>query len=242
LQLNIDSGKTRPISIWQRSWSLGKNLFSSSVFAGFWGLIIVGGLIYGTYSYITVEKPVKNEDFPSGIVIQDYGEYDALETPNYSSKFDKARKRLQREISENLVVVDISEQKEYLFNKDGKLLSIYKVSTGSSDPVRTEVCVENDEGEEECEDEWDDRQMTPSVWKIRNKLSGEFAPLYGPRIMMLDKRVGETWMTTQVALHGTNQPDMLGVPSSLGCIYHKNVDIIELFEILEVGDYVVAVE
>jgi hypothetical protein len=171
----------------------------------------------------------------------------------YSQKFLKAKEMLGEEFGDYLVVVDISEQKEYIFDKEGELEKIYRVSTGS-DSVKVEVCgdeeveeslgvdEESDLGNEECHNEWVDRRMNPSVWKIRSKRSGDFGPTYGSRIMMMNKRVGNGWMLTQVALHGNRQENTIGIPVSLGCVYHKDADIIELYEMLEVGDYVVAIE
>ena len=59
---------------------------------------------------------------------------------------------------------------------------------------------------------------------------------------MMDRYVGGQWTETSVALHGTNEPEKIGTPFTLGCVYHNNADIIALFDILEIGTYVVAIE
>lgn len=161
----------------------------------------------------------------------------------YSQKFDKAIDLIgDIELTEYIVVVDISEQKEYIFTKDGTFIEVYKVSTGSSDMVPAEGEPECDDEDEDCEIEYVSKEMGPSVWIVRSKFDGPFSAFYGERVMMLNKRVGFSWVRTSVALHGTNRPDLLGTPWSLGCVYHENADIIELYELLEVGDFVVAIE
>ncbi len=207
-------------------------------------LVIVGS--YVIYRRFLGDHWSESRDFSLNMGLTSVYAIEDTVRIGYKEKFLHAKQQLDLELSQHLVVVDISEQKEYIFNKDGDILHIYRISTGRSDLFPVEVCdeVENDEGEEEevCEQELESRQMGPSVWKVASKAKGEFAPTYGPRIMMLHKRVNGNWVRTQVALHGTDQPNLLGMPTSLGCIYHENVDIIELFEILEVGDYVVAIE
>lgn len=161
----------------------------------------------------------------------------------YSQKFDKAFDMIDNiELTEYIVVVDISEQKEYIFTEDGTFVQVYKISTGSSDMVPAEGEQECDEDDEDCEIEHISRQMGPSVWRVRSKFDGPFSSFYGPRVMMLNKKTGSLWVGTSVALHGTNRPDLLGTPWSLGCVYHKNADIIELYELLDVGDLVIAIE
>lgn len=217
-------------------------------------IIIIGIIVYMIYKYLILPDIwLKNERLPLNMNLE-YFELNVEEIePNYSEKFDKALELLNTQLpnmqlSKYLVVVDISEQKEYIYDNSGNLLYRYKISTGS-DIVRAQQCENSQEevdGEiidrEQCSLDNISREMKPSVWKLSNKISGNLDPLYGPRIMMLDKRVGGNWVVTQVGLHGTNQPELLGSPESLGCIYHENADIIELFEILEVGDYVVAIE
>ncbi|MBN2100843.1 L,D-transpeptidase [Candidatus Dojkabacteria bacterium] len=161
-----------------------------------------------------------------------------VEPLSYTGKMDAAKEILgDLEFGDYLVVVDISEQREYVFSHEGKLFNLYKVSTGAG-----EVSVPC-EGEE-CDDdyEYQSRAMEESIWRVRSKLDGPFSDFYGPRVMMLDRKVGDGWIATNVALHGTNRPELLGTPWSLGCIYHDNADIIELFDILKVGDLVVVID
>ncbi len=45
-----------------------------------------------------------------------------------------------------------------------------------------------------------------------------------------------------IYIHGTNEEGLIGQPASQGCIRMKNTDIIELFEMVEVGTVVLIVD
>ncbi|WP_442887728.1 L,D-transpeptidase family protein [Congregicoccus parvus] len=45
-----------------------------------------------------------------------------------------------------------------------------------------------------------------------------------------------------VYIHGTNREDLLGTPASAGCVQMGNLDIVELFEQVRVGDPVLIVD
>lgn len=137
--------------------------------------------------------------------------------------------------SEFIVVIDISDQKEYVFDKSGLLNAIYTISTGSSEVV---VKAENDQGE--IVEVIEDRSMRESIWRVSYMREEGLPALYGPRLIEMDRYEAGTWIPTNVALHGTQEPESLGQPISLGCVYHKNADIIALYDKLEIGFYVVA--
>ncbi len=153
-------------------------------------------------------------------------------SPSYTTKFEKAKQMLgSRQVTTKyVVVVDISEQKDYIFTKDGKLSKTYRVSTGGGRTADGRF-VE------------DGRTMDQSVWKVVSKRNMvPTTTIYGPKLMNLDRLENGTWITTNVALHGTNDEESIGLPISLGCVYHKNADIIELFGMLEMGTLVVMID
>lgn len=45
-----------------------------------------------------------------------------------------------------------------------------------------------------------------------------------------------------IYLHGTNHEDKLGTPLSAGCVLLRNLDIIELYEEMRVGDFVLIID
>jgi len=46
-------------------------------------------------------------------------------------------------------------------------------------------------------------------------------------------------MERYIYIHGTNQEELLGHPASCGCIRMGNVDVIDLFDMVEIGERVV---
>ncbi len=189
------------------------------ILASFAGLYILNSYLYNKLSWHNVGSQAEID------IVEDSVQNSSVGLV-YQSKYDYAIDYLTSflgnvERSNYVVVVDISEQKEYVFDKLGSLISSYRVSTGQGGT---------------------DREMTKSLWRVASKIGYEVAPLYGSRMMMLDRYVSGVWIETNVALHGTNEPDRIGTPFSLGCVYHNNADIIALFDILEIGTYVVAIE
>lgn len=189
------------------------------ILASFAGLYILNAYLYNKLSW-------HNIAFQTDIGVVGDSIQDSSIGLTYQAKYDYAIDYLTSflgdvELSDYVVVVDISEQKEYVFDKLGSFISSYGVSTGQ---------------------EGTDREMTKSLWRVASKIGYEVAPLYGSRMMMLDRYVSGGWIETNVALHGTNEPDRIGTPFSLGCVYHNNADIIALFDILDIGTYVVAID
>jgi lipoprotein-anchoring transpeptidase ErfK/SrfK len=61
------------------------------------------------------------------------------------------------------------------------------------------------------------------------------------RILWLDGLDPENANTFDryIYIHGTNHEEMIGEPASHGCIRMRNADLVELFEVVEVGAPVV---
>jgi hypothetical protein len=73
---------------------------------------------------------------------------------------------------------------------------------------------------------------------IREKLSGYYAPAYGPRAFGLNAR--STVLTDWpgggfVGIHGTNQPQILPGRVSHGCVRMNNASIMRLFRLMPIG-------
>jgi lipoprotein-anchoring transpeptidase ErfK/SrfK len=56
---------------------------------------------------------------------------------------------------------------------------------------------------------------------------------YGPLFLRLDCPPGEG-----IGIHGTNEPELVGTKSSLGCVRMRNDDLLELAEHVRVGTHV----
>lgn len=213
--------------------------------AGMKGLMIITAVLLGItavlFAALVLFAPQWDRSSPTddGMVLSSIPSQEELpDEVSYVQKFDYALGKLDgiAEPSQYLVVVDISEQKEYVYSKDGELLYLYKVSTGAA-----AVRVADSPDDPDTDPEYQDRSMGESVWKVVSKRDSGLAALYGPRLMMMDRYVSGRWIETDVALHGTDEPENLGRPVSLGCVYHDNADIIQLYDLLPVGTLVVAI-
>lgn len=86
------------------------------------------------------------------------------------------------------------------------------------------------------------RVASGEIWSPdpRNPLSTSREDLILSRILWLEG-IEESNLTTKdrlIYIHGTNHEDKLGKPSSGGCIRMSNRDIIELFELVNIGTVV----
>jgi hypothetical protein len=159
---------------------------------------------------------------------------------SYDQKFDKAVSMLSEEgiedLGEYLIVVDESEQKEYVYRANGDLERTYKISMK---PKSLDGAEDTEEGSDDGMA--DDVPEVLNIWKVVSKVDSDLIPLYGARLIKMDRRSEGEWITSGIALHGTNTPEILGTPESIGCVYHSNVDIIALYELIDIGTYVVVI-
>jgi hypothetical protein len=117
------------------------------------------------------------------------------------------------------IVIDKSSFKLYWVRK-GLLIKTYPIAHGKSSTP------------------------TPSrVWRIDAKYYTDPSSVYGPRKMRLFKRVktssGYRYDYTGYAIHGTNQPWVIGTKASHGCIRMYNSDVLQLFPQVPLGTMVV---
>jgi lipoprotein-anchoring transpeptidase ErfK/SrfK len=81
-----------------------------------------------------------------------------------------------------------------------------------------------------------------AIWKINAKYTPDPRSVYGPRKMRLFRRYasggGYKYTYTAYAIHGTNQPWVIGTKASHGCIRMYNSDVLELFPQVPLGTIV----
>lgn len=86
------------------------------------------------------------------------------------------------------------------------------------------------------------RVPTGEIWSKHstNPLSKTDEDLVLTRLLWLEGAEVHNLNTLDrfIYLHGTNQEHLLGRPASHGCIRFSNSDIIEIFDILQIGDEV----
>ena len=96
------------------------------------------------------------------------------------------------------------------------------------------------------------RELTEAIWRLRGKISEKTikerfkqnAEIYGPRLISLEKYSPEkkTFIKTNKAFHGTNEPENIGKPTSMGCIYHTNHDILSIYSFIPENTIVISVK
>jgi lipoprotein-anchoring transpeptidase ErfK/SrfK len=112
------------------------------------------------------------------------------------------------------IVIDKSDFRLYLVKGD-VLTASYPVATGRPSmetPVR--------------------------LWKVGMKHYTDPKSVYGPRKLRLFKKSGSSYVYTNYAVHGTNEPWVIGTKASHGCIRLYNADILKLFPQVPVGTLV----
>lgn len=167
---------------------------------------------------------MKDEVFQSSDIFRDFNESYAKLKVELAQKV--AIEKYGKELLEDgmkYAILDVSEQRDYVF-VEGELYDWYMISTG----------------------EWSelsyDSKTYPNVWKIAWRADGGLDPLYGSCLLGLDVYSNGGWVKTGRALHGTETPEIIGTPLSLGCAYHRNSDIEKVCEVLDIGDYVISID
>lgn len=186
----------------------------------------------------------RNIGFEKWLMLEDEYSAEALEI-SYKRKFDKAVSMLKNagveDIGKHLIVVDISEQKEYVYEGNGELARTYKIS------MKKKFLFNSPDADDEIEERLggnvvEDVPDALTIWKVVAKVDSNLIPLYGERLLRMHRRSEGEWINSGIALHGTSTPEILGTPESLGCVYHSNVDIIALYDLIDIGTYVVVIE
>ncbi|MBU1110697.1 CapA family protein [Patescibacteria group bacterium] len=111
-------------------------------------------------------------------------------------------------LTEYLSVISIPEQKHYLF-KDKELIKTYTISTGAGE-----------------------NEMPEGIWRVGEIRDSGLGGIYGPRLLFLEVWDKNQFIETTRAFHGTNEPEKIGTNFGLGCVYHYNEDILEIYDLL----------
>ena len=75
-------------------------------------------------------------------------------------------------------------------------------------------------------------------------MDGNLAPIYGARLIYLERfdKKENRFKYTNRAFHGTNEPHNIGKPTSMGCVYHYDHDIIYLYSFIPYDTLVISVK
>lgn len=125
------------------------------------------------------------------------------------------------------VLVDVSEHRLFLYDRDGKLERIYPVATGAAgtptDPMIKKVVGIS----------WDPSDIGRRLWQDPT--------VFGTRLLDLSRYdpVTRTLSRHGEEIHGTNTPSSIGKDVSKGCMRMFNADVEQLVKQVKVGDVVV---
>ncbi|MFH0754820.1 MAG: L,D-transpeptidase family protein [Candidatus Omnitrophota bacterium] len=168
----------------------------------------------------------------SGVAAVDYG------LRMLSKKFAVAKNEL-------VLIIDPQDQKLFVL-KDGRILKKYPVSTSIKGVGTQKGSNKTPDGIFRIHDKIG-AGAKKGKWFI-NKMPDKRVPKPDEdavlsRIMTLDGQEGHNANSLERAIyiHGTNQEQFVGTPASHGCIRMKNDEVIELFDMVKEGAFVVIV-
>lgn len=194
-------------------------------------LIVIINRYYLNRYYITklsdnsFSQNIKETNYGNLFVLDGINQIDekVFEIKKSEAEFLISDKKVNVVFSGNYSIVDISEQRNYVY-KDDKPYKIYKISTGGW--LNTGY----------------DSKSYPNIWKITWRQDEGLTPLYGSCLLGLDVYKNGSWLKTDRAMHGTDTPGNLGLPMSLGCVYHSNKDIEDICSFMDIGDIMITID
>lgn len=152
-------------------------------------------------------------------------------------------------LSNQVLIISVLEQK-MLFIDNGILLETYPISTAKNGIGDTPNSYKTPAGTMEVAEKFGDGLRIGSVLKDR-QATGEIIPPEAPgrdpivsRILWLrglEERNRNAYERF-IYIHGTPQESLLGTPVSFGCVRMRSVDIIKLYEVINLGAKVVVSE
>ena len=147
----------------------------------------------------------------------------SLQLMAFTHVFDRIPQELIH--SDYIFIVEIDTQTNYLFYK-GTLIDQFSVSTGSKTRYKG------------------NREMKEGVWRLGLRMDKDLAAIYGARLIYLEKYNFNTkkFVKSNKAFHGTNEPYNIGKPTSMGCVYHFDEDIIDLYTFIPKNTLVITIK
>jgi lipoprotein-anchoring transpeptidase ErfK/SrfK len=157
--------------------------------------------------------------------------------------------------NDTIIYVDISAQKLYLVRGD-EIIKAYTVSTSKHGsgfqqgsfmtPLGIHKIKEKIGAGEKTGTVFDERVPTKKIARIYTDTTDVASDLITTRILWLEGLEDKVNRGSQkdsydrfIYIHGTHEEGLIGKPSSLGCVRMKNDDIIQLFDLIRVGTFVI---
>ena len=174
---------------------------------------------------------------------------------NHEQVLSRLRKEFSSYSREKIILIDISEQKMFFYDKDNKLIGIYPVSTATKGFGNIAGSDKTPLGAHRISNRFGDNAELGSIFIARQN-TGQLAEILTDavdveedhvttRILWLDglergKNKGGNVDSHNrfIYIHGTPEEGLIGKPASHGCIRMINKDVIGVFE-QSVGDTLV---
>ena len=151
----------------------------------------------------------------------------------------------------NEIIVDISEQRLYLYNNDN-LVQSFPVSTSKYGEGQIENSFKTPLGLHEIKEKIGDKAPIYTIFTARENTNKRAEIQINPndteddfvtsRILWLDglenginRGVGVDSYSRYIYIHGTHEEGLIGQKASHGCIRMFNNDVIELFDMVSEG-------
>ena len=151
----------------------------------------------------------------------------------------------------NEIIVDISEQRLYLYNNDN-LVQSFPVSTSKYGEGQIENSFKTPLGLHEIKEKIGDKAPNKTIFTARENTNKRAEIQINPndteddfvtsRILWLDglenginRGVGVDSYSRYIYIHGTHEEGLIGQKASHGCIRMFNNDVIELFDMVSEG-------
>ena len=151
----------------------------------------------------------------------------------------------------NEIIVDISEQRLYLYNNDN-LVQSFPVSTSKYGEGQIENSFKTPLGLHEIKEKIGDKALINTIFNARENTNKIAEIQINPndteddfvtsRILWLDglenginRGVGVDSYSRYIYIHGTHEEGLIGQKASHGCIRMFNNDVIELFDMVSEG-------
>ncbi len=156
---------------------------------------------------------------------------------------------------QRFIYVAAKQQKLYLV-EGSEIISTYRISTAKEGVGSTHGSFQTPEGLHKIADKIGDgeelniiiksKQPTSEKAEIISDASSTNLDLITTRVMHLrgleegvNSGDGVDSYSRGIFIHGTHEEGLLGTPASKGCIRMSNKDVVELFDQIEVGTFVV---
>ncbi len=182
----------------------------------------------------------------------------------FKSLINDLKKKFPHKTQHIIAIVSVSEQKLYLIN-DNALVKEYMVSTAEAGTGNQSGSYKTPLGIHCIAEKFGENAPIASIFKARKNTHQIAKILHDPEIRSDQDNITSRilWLegleeglnkgsdkeqnnvdsySRYIYIHGTDEEGLLGQIASHGCVRMANHDVIELFDLMEIGDFVVIIE